>query len=86
MNFGNFLSDDNLNFLQKFSNSEKRRSNYSGDNLLFLIIQWAFKVEHSNSPTMSYIKNYIHHPRNQLTNSVIGIDFTDSDGNFINQP
>lgn len=82
LGFSDFLNTDELNRLKRFSNKNIRSMPYSGNNLLYLIIEWALKNKDSLTPIEKHIRDYIHHPRNQLTKSVIGIDFTDNDGHF----
>ena len=74
-----FINDEELIRLQSFSNNQKREKNYSGDNILFNILLWVHHATLYDSEKYRDIKRYICHPRHQLTSSIVGVDFTNSE-------
>lgn len=63
--------------LKKFNNSEIRSNAYSGNVLLFLIIRRALVIANSTEKKYKCLKDYLNHPRTQLTSSIVGVDFSD---------
>lgn len=77
LGFPKIINDINDTKLKTFSNKNKRETSYSGDDLLFLIINRAISVMNSTNEKYKYLKKYLNHPRTQLTSSIVGVDFSD---------
>lgn len=77
LGFPQLIDDSILKSLSSFSDNDKRKSTYSGDSLLFLIIKRANRVLNSRNSKYESLKNYMNHPRTQLTSSIVGVDFSD---------
>ena len=79
LKFPQILDENDLNKIMSFKNNNKRDWKYMGDSFLFMIAEWAHLAITGSGTNLLQIKNYICHPRNQLTKSIVGVDLTDSE-------
>ena len=77
LGFPSLLSDKDIGTIEKYNNKHLPKSDFKTDSLLFDIIYRANTILQTDNPKYEYIKNYMNHPRTQLTSSIVGIDFTD---------
>ena len=77
LGFPVLIDKPSFSLLKKYSNNQKRISSYVGDSLLFLIINRAVSILESTDEKNKQLKDYMNHPRTQLTSSIVGIDFSD---------
>ena len=77
LGFPSVIKDDDFDILRVYSNDEKRASNYAGNSLLFLVIARAMCVFNSTNEKYKVLKDYLNHPRTQLSSSIVGVDFSD---------
>lgn len=79
LGFPSLLSQKDFDKVLQFANKEKRSVSYSGDDLMFGILHRAFLIMTSNKPNLKPLKDYLDHPRIQLTSTIVGFDLTDAD-------
>lgn len=79
LGFPSLLSQKDLEKVLQFANKEKRTVSYGGDDLMFGILHRAFLIMTSNKPNLKPLKDYLDHPRIQLTSTIVGFDLTDAD-------
>ncbi|MBO6261355.1 MAG: hypothetical protein J6N95_01945 [Bacilli bacterium] len=64
-----------------FSNDNQKNTNCNSESLLFEIITRANSILQTANEKYESIKNYMNHPRTQLTSSIVGVDFSDAELN-----
>ena len=77
LGFPSIIDKTTFEKLKEYKNSNVRELKYSGTNLLFLIIRRASAIFNSTDPKYKCIKDYLNHPRTQLTSSIVGVGFSD---------
>ena len=77
LGFPSIIDKTTFEKLKEYKNSNVRELKYSGTNLLFLIIRRASAIFNSTDSKYKCIKDYLNHPRTQLTSSIVGVDFSD---------
>ena len=77
LGFPVLIDKPSFSLLKKYSNNQKRINSYVGDSLLFLIVNRAVSILESTDEKNKQLKDYMNHPRTQLTSSIVGIDFSD---------
>lgn len=81
LGFPDILCAEDINKLQQFSNDDVRDDDCQSNSLLFVIVSRANRIMQSTNSQNYFIKNYLNHPRTQLTSSIVGIDFSDLEEN-----
>ena len=85
LHFPDLLTDEEINKLVVYFNDNRRDDKCDSDSLLFDIIVRANSILQTENEKYVSIKNYMNHPRTQLTSSIVGVDFSDLELEEISQ-
>lgn len=84
LHFPELISGDEINGLRNYSDNDLKDANCDGESLLFDIISRANTILQTENQKYKSIKDYMNHPRTQLTSSIVGVDFSDLEMDEIN--
>ncbi len=79
LGYPKLIDDKEMAKIKEFDNNFVRDLKYSGDNIIFQILFWVSCAMLYKDNNYKDIKNYVSHPRHQMTSSIVGVDFYNSE-------
>lgn len=81
LGYPKLINNEEIEKLKNFKANNIRTIDYDGDNIIFQILFWVHCAMLYKDNNYKDIKNYISHPRHQMTSSIVGVDFYNSELN-----